>query len=368
MDLLEDYINKLDSNDGKFSSIENFPYKSRMESCIQDPIYHAEGDVWTHTELVYAQVLDKCPNIVEKYAALYHDVAKPETRTEEPLLDRIKISHPNHSRFGAQRFWKDAYINSSLDLETRLKIYYLIKWHQRVFHMWSKDDMEKLALEYITQGNEWKTLIDFAHCDNLGRICPDHREASTSLELLLEWIYESNFQAWTWPNATTRVEYFENENRNLFYTAVESAGSNVFLFSGLPGSGKDTYYSKFLSTLPVISLDDIRKTLKISSTDNQGTVIQHAKELAKQYLRKGVDFVWNATNITRSNRSRIISICRAYNATINIVAFDINYSKIKMQNCNRPAVVPINVIHNMIEKWEPPSLTECHSLTWIRDF
>lgn len=368
MDLLESYISELDLHDGKFSSIKNFPYRSSMESCVQDPIYHAEGDVWTHTELVYSQVVDRYPSIIQKYAALYHDVAKPETRLEEIIPNRIKVSHPNHSRLGAQRFWRDAYIWSSLKLEDRLKIYYLIKWHQRVFHMWTKENMEKLAVEYVTQGNSWDDLINFASCDNFGRICPDHDEAEVSLELLREWILEGNYQTWQWPNNTTRVEYFENENRNLFYTAVESTGSTVTIFSGLPGSGKDTYYSKYLANTPVISLDDIRTTLKISPTDNQGVVIQAAKDLAKQYLRAGVNFVWNATNITRSNRERVISLCRAYNATVNIVAFDIDYNVIKSQNSSRKAVVPVDVIHRMIEKWEPPSLTECHSLTWIKDF
>ena len=48
----------------------------------------------------------------------------------------------------------------------------------------------------------------------------------------------------------------------------------------------------------MISLDDIRALLHISPKEDQGSVVQAARELAKAYLRKKVPFVWNATDLT----------------------------------------------------------------------
>ena len=68
----------------------------------------------------------------------------------------------------------------------------------------------------------------------------------------------------------------------------------------------------------------IRDELGVSATDNQGQVIQAAHERAREYLRKGTDFVWNATNVTRLNRSKVLRLLRDY---------PIGVSEIPMPKC-----------------------------------
>ncbi len=43
----------------------------------------------------------------------------------------------------------------------------------------------------------------------------------------------------------------------------------------------------------MISLDDIRRELRISPTANQAGVVREAKQRAKELLSKKVSFVWN---------------------------------------------------------------------------
>lgn len=79
-------LNKLKS-DGLLSYI---PELSALASCPQDPIYHPEGDVWTHTMMVVdiAAELSKYLDNDNKrksliLSALLHDIAKPFTLTFE---------------------------------------------------------------------------------------------------------------------------------------------------------------------------------------------------------------------------------------------------------------------------------------------
>ena len=65
--------------------------------------------------------------------------------------------------------------------------------------------------------------------------------------------------------------------------------------SGMPGVGKDHWIREHLPGWPMISLDKLREEMNIAPIDEQGAVLQAAKTRAKEYLRTGQDFVWNAT-------------------------------------------------------------------------
>lgn len=342
----------------------NFPYSSTMKSCIQDSVYHAEGDVWTHINMVADQIkLRNGLDQAQLLTTLYHDVHKPLTRTEEIVDGRIKVSHPNHSRLGAQEAWFDMWQQGGIDLKTRLEVYWRCKWHQRVFHMWTQPDMLRSALTYAVVGN-WNELIEFAHCDNLGRICPNPQEATDALDLLTEWLDENNVVNLRMNEYSWRT-YFEKLDRSPLYVDRSPTGSHVVILSGLPGSGKNTYCQKWWADQPIINLDEIRKIMGVKWNDNQGKVIQLAKEQARIFLRDKISFVWNATNITFNMRQQLISLFRQYDAYVSIKAFDVDKIKLLKQNKNRENMVPEDIIIKLAKKWEPPSLLEAHSVEWV---
>lgn len=133
---------------------------------------------------------------------------------------------------------------------------------------------------------------------------------------------------------------------------------------GIPASGKDTYVTNHLANQPVVSMDQIRENLKIDPRDNQGQVIQTALEQARVCLRKRQDFVWNATNLSKLAREKIISLCRAYDAYVTIVVMTTPWDLCVQRNSKRKSPVPPQVLTNMLSKWEPPSLTEAHEITY----
>ena len=134
--------------------------------------------------------------------------------------------------------------------------------------------------------------------------------------------------------------------------------------SGLPGPGKDTWIREHYEHLPMISLDEIRKELKISTTDNQGRVIVEARDRAKEFLRKKQSFVWNATNITQLTRQKSVSLFTNYGASVKIVYLETALEEELRRNSSRGDVVPENAIMEMLKKLTPPDRYEAHKVEW----
>ena len=158
--------------------------------------------------------------------------------------------------------------------------------------------------------------------------------------------------------------YFRGEDRDPRYPAHDDTRCEVVLMSGLPGCGKDHWIARNLD-LPVISLDALRDALDIAPTDPQQAVLHAAREQARVYLRRGQSFVWNATNLSREIRERIIKLCAGYGARIRIVFLDTPYRRVVRQNRERAAQVPLAAIERMLARWEPPDSTEAHVVEWI---
>jgi predicted kinase len=115
----------------------------------------------------------------------------------------------------------------------------------------------------------------------------------------------------------------------------------------------------------VVSLDDLRDELGVKPTGDQGAVVAAAYERARVHLRAGEAFVWNATNVTRALRSRCIALAAGYRARVEVVSVEAPADVVHRRNAARPRPVPAGVIDRMAARWEPPDLTEAHTVTWV---
>src|SRR5262245_2419822 len=74
--------------------------------------------------------------------------------------------------------------------------------------------------------------------------------------------------------------------------------------------------AKHRPTLPVVALDAIRDDLDIEATDNQGEVIQKAREACANIYALARDFAFHATNVTHQMPKRWIDLFTDYDARI----------------------------------------------------
>ena len=136
----------------------------------------------------------------------------------------------------------------------------------------------------------------------------------------------------------------------------------VVLMSGLPGSGKSRHRAAHFADWPVVSLDGLRAELDVDPDDDQGRVVQAAKERAREHLRAGRSFVWDATALSRRFRTPLLSFFAGYAARLRIVYVEAPASRLFAQNASRAAVVPEAAIRAMLERWEVPDATEAHAV------
>ena len=130
------------------------------------------------------------------------------------------------------------------------------------------------------------------------------------------------------------------------------------------GTGKDTWISKNLPNLPMISLDNIRREYRISPKAEQGFVANIAREQAKEYLRKHQPFIWNATNITTQMRESLVNLFETYKARVRVIYLETAWGNQRERNRQREHAVPNDVLEDMLGKLVLPEAHEARIVEW----
>jgi len=81
--------------------LKNFPELAALDGCLQDPHWHPEGDVWTHTLLCMDAFSRRrshqdAEDLIVGLAVLCHDMGKPETS----FIEEGRIRSPRHDKVG----------------------------------------------------------------------------------------------------------------------------------------------------------------------------------------------------------------------------------------------------------------------------
>ncbi|MFB2918182.1 AAA family ATPase [Aerosakkonema funiforme] len=352
--------------------LAEFDWLQSLQNCPQDPRYHAEGDVLTHTRLVCEALvslsawreLPATERSVLFAAALLHDIAKP---TATIIEEDGSITSKGHVRQGAkmarQILWQ-----LHVPFHQREAIVALVQYGSLPLWFWDKTNPQRAVIK-ASQLIRCDLLALLAEADVRGRECEDREQLLERIQFFREFCQENECfdRPRHFPSHHSRFVYFQKENGYPDYAAFDDTRFEVILMSGLPASGKDYWIRKNLPDKKVISLDELRKILKISPRDEQGEVIDRAKAMAKEYLRVGQSFVWNATNISRQLRSGLISLFSGYQARIRIVYLEVPWEELLRRNSDRDAIVPEAVIWKMSQRLEVPDITEAHVVDWLVD-
>ncbi len=347
-----------------------FAWVRRLTGVPQDAVHHAEGDVATHTmmaavaltELQEWRALPPQRRVRLFATVLLHDVAKPDCTQHTP---EGRITAHGHSRKGdllaRQILWE-----IGVPIAWREPGAALVRHHQVPFWALERPDLERIALRVSLIASNMD-LVLLAKADIIGRVCADRDMVLENIELYREYCADLGVLDEPWPFASdhARFMYFRTPGRDPRYAAFDDTRGTMTVLSGLPGAGKDTWVAANAGDQPVISLDAVRARLKVSPAGDQRAVAAAAHEEAKEHLRRGQSFVWNATNVTRQQRDVCTGLAAAYHARVNIVSLEAPYGALLSRNRSRLAPVPAPVIARLAAKWEAPDLTEAHTVTTL---
>lgn len=344
----------------------------QMKNTVQDKIFHAEGDVWTHTkmcmqELVGSQEywqMDRDNQFIVFYAMLTHDIAKPVcTKVDEDG----RVSARGHSALGAIDARAFLY-KHCVDTAIREQICNIISVHQEPFFLINKENFIHKARE-ISWRMDWNNLILVSKCDMLGRDYTQKQSVLDDVELCIEQVRQWGFlpQA-SYANEYTRWRYLNNPQTidpQFSLHCDMSSGSSVKMMCALPGSGKDTYINTFYSDWEVVSLDEIRKELGVGWQDGSAEVARVAQERCKKLLAKHKNFIFNACNVQKSTREKWLSLFYQYNARVEIICIEKPWEQLVRDDKARDNVVGQKVIEQMMLGWSWPSIQEAEKITII---
>ena len=342
--------------------------------------YHGEGDVLTHTKMVCEALIkdsefwtfSERERQILFLSALLHDIGKiKKTR----LIDGI-LSSPHHANAGAvmarEFMWKELGLSGNKEKqEFRESVCALIKYHSyppfAISNKFPNQKMLKVAsVGKIAPEFSIRKLCVLERADINGRISEsnsDHLEKIELCKMLAEDLgcidkpYQFKDEYTERAYHKGKTDYHENQLFN-------DTWGEIIMLSGLPGTGKDTFIKANYSDLPVITLDDIRKELKILPTDNQGLVVATANERAKELLRRKQPFIWNATNITADIRKLLIPLFEDYGASVRIVFLETEWNEGLHRNSSRQAEVPKHAIEKMLSRLEIPEPFEAQSVEY----
>lgn len=353
-----------------WATLDQLPWLQGMKGCPQHPDRHAEGDVWTHVHLVVEAMvaqpawreLPEADRRILFAAALLHDVAKPACTRVEP---DGRITSRGHSWRGAVHarriLWRQG-----VPFAEREAVCAIVRHHLVPFFLAGSENPRRLAIE-VSQTARCDHLAVMAEADIRGRVCPDPEKLLDQVARFREHATDNGCLSEPFPFASdhARFLFFRDPARTPDAPAPEEFRARVVVLSGLPGAGKDHWLDKNLPGWPTVSRDAIRQELGVPPSDPQGEVLNRARELARDHLQRGQDFVWNATNLSRHVRGECIRLFHGYDAHVRIVYVETTPERLFAQNRKRRNKVPEKVIERLLDRWEVPDPTEAHQVEYV---
>lgn len=366
-----------------WDEIENSKLSSlveKMKLTMQNPVWHGEGDVWTHTKMVCEKLielpafrrLERRQQEEVFLAALLHDIGKvPCTKWEDGAW-----TSPNHtsvgSRMAREFLWLEyGFCGEKSLLEFRETICNLIRYHAIPPHILDQNNPELRLIKVASNGEltpdfTIELLNILVEADMQGRIYDKTQESLEKLEICQVTAEDCGclHGPLRFPDTFSEYAYLAGRKILAGQKIYDNTWGEVIVMSGLPGTGKDTWIREHFAEYPMISLDDIRVQMRISPKEEQGAVINAARELAKEYLRKKIPFVWNATDLTPMIRGKQVNLFTSYGASVRIVYLETEWEEELKRNREREAEVPEDVIGNMLGYMVLPERTEAHRVEW----
>lgn len=369
-----------------------FPLLYKFKETIQDSIWHAEGDVHIHTQMVLDELYSIFNN--KEYvptpsdrrvlilSAVLHDIAKPLVTTVD-ADGRVKAR--KHEEVG-KNYLVYKLLQLDLPMEEYLKILAIVGFHQTPKLLVIRDEPRHKYLEFNNMIN-YELIYWLEVADLRGRTCEDREESLMYLDEYKRITEEELNKPYRYyvssiPNVYTekRKRYLEVVGNYLINNgqvdSLQSAFaklyepslnySKVILLCGVSGSGKSQHIKKNYAGYTVISLDNLREQLLKNRQDmsNHGVVIQAAYELLRQCLRNKQNVVWDATNYRKDFRNKILDIAHAYGALSKIVMVLSTTDDIHHRNNLRQHSIPTEDIDRQIKSIEFPDSTEAHIIEY----
>lgn len=388
----------------------------QMSECQQDNIWHSEGNVLTHTQMV----MDKClseilnnPNLSRKdqisiyLAALLHDIGKPLTTYTTP---NNRVVSPGHLDLGLSLAKKILFL-LKVPFDIQEHVLRLILRHMTAYRMVKRiapnltfNGINVEQKKYFRLASELSlpALYHLTRADWLGRIGSNIDQTLSQLEIFCSrakhydlWNYsyktlldsvisfeelaslgvndikeQKRIQYWLFSlslrgRIQTREQVFDYINTHKEILSPQTA--HLYIMVGVPGSGKSTWVENHLLKVELVSSDKKREELfnDVTCQADNKKVFQECHSDLEKALKAGKKVAFDATNTKFNYRNIAIQLAFNYYAHTTIVFFDLPLEISLERNKQRSRQVSEAIITRFFNELEVPSFTEAQELKVI---
>lgn len=344
--------------------VENMKNSDHDYSLDAQSIHHMEGDVWTHTMMVYRFVQGESEEL--RLVALLHDIGKPDCRIEKHKKQRASFyDHQFLSSFLAVDILNkyERVFDTKIDKEMILKT---INWHQELNRLGEFDEDGNFSLSdedvrfinhKYSDFDFYVFAVAFAKADDYGRMSVTYKEIVKRMEMLENFVPEAM--------------YFNDE--------IKSRQPHFIMLSGISCSGKSTWVSNFLKSTDkeytVISLDDIimenNRGLPYDMIWSEKKV-QNGSKVLYQRLKESIsnkeNIILDMTNLQSEMRNRKVNLVPTKHYLKEAVVIISGQEQIQANNMKRKKegkFIPWNVIEKQSKEFEYPSEIDFHKVNFI---
>lgn len=371
---------------------QTLPLLNELEQTPQDPEWHAEGNVATHTQMVMDAASKETQNkhhlYILNYAAAFHDIAKPTTTRQREINGKTRTVSPRHAPIG--RSYLATHLSGSTIINPNdLNTIIALVGHHHDPRKLVADNSPRAKYARLARICNVPLLYHLCRADMLGRTCADQESQIDQVELFK--LQAQEWQCWdTNPHTgwNTAIQEAFPRHPDLFHQhalaksildyeegiiqSIHEAIPRAYnlpkktytttLLCGPSGSGKSSWIEKHRTNETIISLDEIRKKItgKRDDQSKNGQVMQAAKEALKQALRDKKDIIWDATNTREDGRSWVVNLAQDYGAQTKIITIQAPINELIKRNKKREHPIPQKALMHQIERMEWPRLDEAH--------
>ena len=349
----------------KINSISEF---ASLKDTPQSKKYHHEGDAYKHTMLVVdamREIISTLEHPSHEYkltlmaAALCHDLGKVTTT----YFDGSKQDYAckNHGAEG-EKIIRSLFFDEEPKLLNN--VCSLVRHHMAFHHIFDggKDTKNKLiTMSLYPMSIKEHLFMNIA--DKKGTV--NETETDDFIKAHFDRIKSEAEELGIFEQPYL---FKTTEERRLFFNPkanIDKPKFTMFVMIGLPGSGKNYYIEKFLSTVLEISRDDIRTKIGIKGEKPQGNkeqeeyVTQIFNDEVIKCCKEQKDFVINNTNVKKQYRDGYRNLVKRYNPYIVYILLNTDVDTCKER---RKGLMPLTVIDKMAKNFDYPDPSEYDEL------
>lgn len=317
-----------------------------MDQTLQNPRYHAEGSVLSHTKLVvrkYFELRDRFRLSDEEkevlyWAAVLHDVGKTQvTRYEDG-----RWTSPGHEKAGLPMALDHLIRKSELSMDARRQVLELVRWHGIPLY-WIRKNRGIEDLKLLGTGTNLRLLGIFSVFDFHGRICENQDYVLGAIEHFQQVqapkaeyelgnfaFLQQEYQKWNYRHKDAAWKAVKMRDMDLLQKLVSAPetdsapthGKKVILTIGPPQSGKTTFLQQRHPDLFRIDMAEHGMAESDLGEDYyEARKLIEFRHFLTSYLNRHRQLVLDGRNLNESFRRRITAMIREMNVEIEYLIF-----------------------------------------------